>query len=102
MSSLADLHEALGKCLADELGNVATGNGGKRKAAPSGLRDLQIDACARMPRPRPEFHNEAFGQALKVDWKRTEAACELAFISFRQHRNPARYRAEVNAITGAS
>lgn len=69
---------------------------------PARSNDLRIDACVRWCRPSPPAHDESFAQALQLDWERTEAACEVAYKSFRQHRNKARYRAEINAITRAS
>lgn len=63
--------------------------------------DQIMDDAGLFGRP-VKLENTPRVQKLRTDWEQTEAACEEAFKRFRQHRNAARYRAEIKAITEAA
>lgn len=97
--SLADLHERLGHSLATGYGRdrVPAGDHRYNLAAPSGLRDLQIDDHIRKINV-PVIEDTAFVQQLRLDWQMTEEAIGKAMDRFRVHRNAKRFRAEIATI----
>lgn len=99
--SIADLHEQLGRYIAGGREKFFAGGQGGHTYDPRAelLRDLEIDSFTRPVRRAPRLPDTPEVQALRLDWERTEAAAQLAWDSFKKHRNPKRYRAEMAAIS---
>ncbi len=76
--SIADLHERLGRALADN--GTISANGHKWSAKGEYLRDLTIDRYVRRPAQPPRDVNAANVARINADWLETERLIEAARV----------------------
>ncbi len=93
--SLADMHERLGRFAADASGYVH-GNKMWDSRLPSTLRNLEIEAVVRNPRPAPTDTGDL--RALQADWDETDRLMDAARAKLRKHGNTRLYRIECQQI----
>lgn len=99
-SAVADLHEQLGRHLAEPNGTIRGDDGRQFNKADEHFRDLQIDDFIRPVRNIPTLPDTPEVAALRLDWEQTEAAAQEAWERFKVHHNPKQYRAEMALISG--
>lgn len=98
-SSIADLHEQLGRSIANGRPTFHAGDH-SFNVTDEHFRDLTVDASVRriIPHALPDTPEV---RALRLDWEQTEAAAQEAWERFKVHHNPKRYRAEMALISSS-